>query len=145
MELSFAPVKKEEAKRLNPVTLAFLGDAVYSLFVRETLVKKTSGKAFELQKAAAKIVSAVGQSEFFARIESVLSEEETEIYRRGRNAKKGAKAKHASVADYNRSTGFEAVLGYLWLIGEKERIAFLLGQDDETRYVAVKNAEGLKP
>ena len=145
MELSFSSLSKEQAKRINPVVLAFLGDAVYSLFVREVLVKNTDGKAAELQRAAAKIVSATGQSEFLATVESFLTEEEQEIFKRARNAKKGSKAKHASVADYNRSTGCEAVLGFLWLIGDKERISFLCSKDDERRYVPVKRAEGLKP
>ena len=107
----------ESAKNLSPVTLAFVGDAVYSLYVREELVLSADFKAGELNKLSAQKVSAHGQSELTERLMPLFSEEEAEIFRRGRNAKKTARAKHASVAEYNRSTGFEAVLGYLYLTG----------------------------
>lgn len=116
----------ESARNLSPVTLAFIGDAVYSLYVREGLVRSADFKAGELNKLSSKRVSARGQSELLERLLPLFSEEEAEIFRRGRNAKKSARAKHASVSEYNRSTGFEAVLGYLYLTGQYERIQFLL-------------------
>ena len=117
-----------QARQLNPVVLAFVGDAVYSLYVRERLVCSSQGKAAEYQRAASKIVSAEGQSVFLAQIEPILDETEMEIFKRGRNAKKATKSKNASAAAYNRSTGFEAVLGYLYLTGDEERLRWLLGQ-----------------
>ena len=111
-----------QARQLNPVNLAFLGDAVYSLWVRERLVRSGEGRAADFQRAAAKIVSAQGQSAFLERVLPVLTAEEEEIYRRGRNAKKATKSKHATAAEYNRSTGFEAVIGYLYLLDRGERI-----------------------
>lgn len=120
-----------EAKQINPINLAFLGDAVYSLWVRERLVRSGVGKASDFQRAAAKVVSAQGQSAFLEKVLPLLTVEEEEIYRRGRNAKKATKSKHATAAEYNRSTGFEAVLGYLYLTGERERIERLLSQMDE--------------
>lgn len=134
-----------EAKLVNPVTLAFLGDAVYSLYVREKLVRAGGGKAADFQRAAAKIVSAKGQSEFLGAIEESLTEEEAEIFRRGRNAKKYAKAKHASVAEYNRSTGFEAVVGYLYLLGRKERLEELFAKSGDEPYKLEERTKGLKP
>lgn len=116
----------EGARNLNPVVLAFVGDAVYSLYVREKLVRGTDFKTGMLQKLASQKVSAHGQSELTEKILPELTEEEADIFRRGRNAKKTTRSKHASVGEYNRSTGFEAVLGYLYLTGQYQRIDFLL-------------------
>ncbi len=138
-------LEKRKAAQINPVTLAFLGDAVYSLYVRKQLVLSDSGKAADLQRAASKVVSAKGQSEFLEKVLPLLTEEETEIYRRGRNAKKATKSKSASVAEYSRSTGFEAVLGYLHLIGEEERISFLLSQIDGAQLQGVRVEKVYKP
>ena len=120
-----------EVKQMNPVVLAFLGDAVYSLWVRERLVCSGAGKASEFQRAAAKIVSARGQSAFLENVSPLLTEEETEIFKRGRNAKKPTKSKSATAAEYNRSTGFEAVIGFLHLTGQSARIHELLSYIDE--------------
>lgn len=117
---------RAKAAQINPITLAFLGDAVYSLFVRERLVRSGSGKAADFQRAAAKVVSARGQSAFLDEVLPLLTVDEEEVYRRGRNAKKPTKSKHASVAEYTRSTGFEAVIGYLYLSGDYARITELL-------------------
>lgn len=116
----------ETARSLSPVTLAFVGDAVYSLYVREQLVRSADFKAWQLNKLSSQKVSAHGQSELAERIVPLLTEEEAEVYRRGRNAKKTARAKHATVSEYNRSTGFEAVMGYLYLTGRYDRIEALL-------------------
>ncbi len=120
-----------EAKQMNPIVLAFLGDAVYSLWVRERLVRSGVGKASDFQRAASKIVSARGQSAFLENVLPLLTEEETEIFKRGRNAKKPTKSKSATAAEYNRSTGFEAVLGFLHLTGQTGRIETLLSYIDE--------------
>ena len=117
---------RAKAKNLNPVALAFLGDAVYSLFVREKLVFGKDCKAGELNKLAVAEVKATAQAKFFKDIEGLLTEEETAIYKRARNAKKPTKAKSASVAEYNVSTGLEAVVGFLYLTGDTERLNFLL-------------------
>lgn len=145
MQTEKLPVSAEKARAENPVTLAFLGDAVYSLSVREKLVKNGGGKPHDYQVAAAKIVSAKGQSEFLEKVERFLTEEESEIYRRGRNAKKNTRAKNASVVDYNRSTGFEAVLGFLYLTGRFDRIDELLALDDEKRYEIQERNRIFKP
>ena len=81
-------LSKEEAKQLNPVVLAFVGDAVYSLYVREKLVFSGGGKAADFQRTASKVVSAHGQSELLEKLLPLFTEEEAEVFRRGRNAKK---------------------------------------------------------
>ncbi len=138
-------LSKEEAKQLNPVVLAFVGDAVYSLYVRETLVFSGGGKAADFQRTASKVVSAHGQSELLEKLLPLFTEEEAEVFRRGRNAKKATKSKSASVAEYNRSTGFEAVLGFLYVAGERGRIDELLGTDTEDSYKINAVSEGYKP
>lgn len=126
-------VAPERAKNLSPVTLAFVGDAVYSLYVREKLALSTDYSAGALQKITSAEVSAHGQNGLLEKILPLFTEDELSVYRRGRNAKKTARSKSATVAEYNRSTGFEAVLGYLYLTGNVGRIDFLLGAQDENR------------
>lgn len=117
---------KIKANNLNPIVLAFVGDAVYSLFIREKLTFFTDSKTGELNKLATKKVNAVAQAEFVNKILPILTEEELAVFKRARNAKKSTKAKHASVVEYNNATGFEAVVGYLYIIGEIERLNYLL-------------------
>lgn len=119
-------IGKEEAKQYSPVVLAFIGDAVYSLYIREKLSLTTDYKTGELQKLTSQKVSAHGQSELLNYVLPLLTDEETDIFKRGRNAKKATKSKNASVAEYNRSTGFEALLGFLYITGERERMDYLL-------------------
>ena len=138
-------LEKEKAKLLSPVVLAFVGDAVFSLYVRERLVFSSGGRAADYQLASAKLVSAHGQSDFLEEILPLLNEEEEEIYRRGRNAKKATKSKNASPAEYNRSTGFEAVLGYLYITGEKARIDELLNRLGEEKFKIESVASPFKP
>lgn len=125
-----APVERERVKQMNPVVLAFVGDAVYTLYVRRDLSLSHTSKTGDLNRLATAAVSAHGQSEALEHILPRLTEEEAEIYRRGRNAKKPTKSKNASVAEYVRSTGFEAVLGYLYLTGQIERIEELFFSED---------------
>lgn len=125
------PVPKERASLMNPVVLAFVGDAVYTLLVRTELAANSAAKANELNKRAAEIVSAHGQSGALERMLPLLTEEEDAVYRRGRNAKKTTRSKNASVADYVRSTGFEALLGYLYLTGQTERIRELFAPKED--------------
>ena len=136
---------KEEAKRLGGVILAFVGDAVYSLYVRKKLVFSGDGKAADYQRTSSKIVCAGAQSAFLEKILPTFTDEEQEVYHRARNAKKGTKSKSASVADYNRSTGVEAVVGYLYLIGDTKRLDELFSQLDEQAFSVEKTAQKLKP
>lgn len=125
---------KQKAINTNPIVLAFVGDAVFSLFVREKLTFENDSKAGTLNKLSVEEVNATAQSEFVKEIIPFLTEEELGVFKRARNAKKGTKAKHASVAEYNASTGFEALLGFLYLTGQNDRLNFLLnkGKTDES-------------
>ncbi len=134
-----------EAAQINPVTLAFVGDSVYSLYVRERLTLEVGGKSAGLQRVAAQVVSAQGQSEFVEGVLPLFTEAEADIYRRAKNAKKGAKSKSASHLEYNRSTGFEAVLGYLYLTGQDGRIKELLQKSDARDFQAIAVAQAFKP
>ena len=136
---------KAEAMQLNPVALAFVGDTVYSLYVRERLVLSGCGKVAQLQRIAAQVVSAKGQSEFLEKVMPLFTEEEADIFRRGKNAKKGTKSKSATSLEYNRSTGLEAVLGYLYLIGEEERIKVLLAASDMESFALQEVQTPFKP
>lgn len=135
------PVERERAKQMNPVTLAFVGDAVYTLLVRERLALEHGVKTGELNRRASEIVSAHGQSGALEHVLPRLSEEEEDIFRRGRNAKKPTKSKNATVGEYVRSTGFEALIGYLYLTGQTERINELFGQTN-TRALPFCEREG---
>ena len=139
------PLAKIQAAQLNPVALAFVGDTVYSLYVRERLALSGCGKVSQLQKVAAQVVSAKGQSEFLDKLLPNFTEEEAEIFRRGKNAKKATKSKSASSLEYNRSTGLEAVLGYLYLTGNEERIRELLAVSDVESYALQAIQPPFKP
>lgn len=123
-------MQKQEVLKIHPVTMAFVGDAVYSLYVREKLVKAGEDKPGVYQKAASAAVSARGQNELLKKIEPLFTEEEAEIFRRARNSRKNSKAKNATAAEYNRSTGFEAVVGYLYLTENFPRIEEILSFAD---------------
>lgn len=113
-------------KQYGALALAYMGDAVYELAVREYLMKKANMPVNTLHKLAKKYVSAVSQSKFFGILEPMLTDEETAIYRRGRNSKPHTTAKNASLEDYKKATGLEALFGYLYLTENHERIAELL-------------------
>ena len=138
-------LSEREAMQINPVTLAFVGDSVYSLYVRERLTLEVGGKSSDLQRVAAKVVSAQGQSEFLDRVQPLFTETEGDVFRRAKNAKKASKSKSASSLEYNRSTGFEAVLGFLYLTGNDARIKELLQKSDERDFKAIGVAAPFKP
>ena len=110
----------------NPLVLAYIGDTIYDLYVRTVLVNTDGGGVNRLNKLAAGTVNAKAQSDAAVKIMDVLTEEEQSIFRRGRNAKPGTTPKNMSVGDYHRATGLEALLGYLYLTGEDERIEELI-------------------
>ncbi|NLH62868.1 MAG: Mini-ribonuclease 3 [Erysipelotrichaceae bacterium] len=105
-------------------TLAFLGDAVWSLLVRSTLIEDGESKGKTLQKKSISYVSAKAQSAFYDQLheENFFTEEEEEIYHRGRNSDSGSVPKNTDAQTYRMSTGFEAMLGALYLEGKQERI-----------------------
>ena len=135
----------EEAIQLNPITLAFLGDATYSLWVRQRLALTGGNKVSELQKSATALESARGQSALLDKILPLLTETELEVFRRGRNAKKATKSKHASVGEYNRSTGLEAVVGFLRITGNDDRIDELLSVIGDEALLPQQHPTAYKP
>ena len=105
----------------SPLTLAYIGDAVFDLIIRSLVVGKGNTQANRLHRQTIGIVNAASQAAMILALEPFLNAEEAEIYRRGRNAKSPTTAKNASVADYRKATGFEALIGYLYLTDRFER------------------------
>ena len=118
--------EQKDLRTYSPLTLAYLGDAVYELVVRTALVERGNCPVNRLNKLASDLVKASAQSQMAARIEPVLTEEEAAVYRRGRNAHSPTMAKHASMGDYRRATGVEALVGYLYLKGDMARALELM-------------------
>lgn len=114
--------KQVNPKNLSPITLAFVGDAVYSLITREELAIESDKPADRLHKISAKRVSAITQCKAIESIMEDLDEEESAVFKRGRNAATKHTPKHASGRDYHYATGFEALIGYLYLSRRYERI-----------------------
>ena len=104
-----------QPKQLSPLNLAFVGDCVYEILVREALVCKANRPVNELHRESVKYVSAKAQTEAYAKIKDILTEEETAQFKRGRNAKVGHSPKSATDAQYHTATGVEALFGYLYL------------------------------
>ena len=110
----------------NGVTLAYIGDAVIELAVREALISSGVTDTGRLSAAAQKIVCAQTQSAVVEKLLPILTEEEEVAYKLGRNHRISGKPKHASVSEYSRATGLEAIFGYLHLTGNTERISQLM-------------------
>ena len=104
------------------LNLAFIGDGVYDLLVREYLVKNSSAHVGELNQHKVKMVNCKSQAEFVKLILPELTEEETEVYKRGRNTKVHSASKHSTLSDYHAATGMEALFGWLYLKGSHDRI-----------------------
>ena len=114
--------QKLRPEEYSPLLLAYVGDAVYEMFVRTHLVKQGNLPVNELHRLAKGFVSAKAQSDAVSRLESELTDEEVRIYKRGRNAKSATVPKNADVGDYRRATGIEALIGFLYLKGEFDRL-----------------------
>lgn len=114
--------KNVNADELSPLTLAFIGDTVFDMLVREDLICQANRPANDLHNSAVKMVKASAQAEFVEKLLPCLSEKEISVYKRGRNTKVGHLPKNASQADYHKATGFEALFGYLYLTDSCDRI-----------------------
>lgn len=124
---------KDEARRLNPLQLALIGDAVYEVFIRGYVIaNNTELSAHKIHREAINYVKAKGQSDIMHNIEDLLNEEESYIFKRGRNAKSATVPKNVDVRDYRMATGFEALVGYLYLINDIERLEFVFNKSIET-------------
>jgi ribonuclease III family protein len=112
---------------LNPLTLAYIGDAVYEIFIRTVMIASEPNKnVHQLHLMSTDYVKAHSQSDAAHKISSVLSEEELTIVKRGRNSKSGYVPKNADVVEYRTATGFEALIGYLYLSGNTKRLKEVL-------------------
>ncbi|MDY4692816.1 MAG: ribonuclease III domain-containing protein [Blautia sp.] len=119
-------LEDKDMRSYSPLTLAYIGDGVYELVIRTILVKKGNCSVNQLHKKASSLVKASAQSSMMEIIEPLLTEEEHSVYKRGRNAHSPTMAKHATMADYRRATGFEALMGYLYLKEDFDRIIELV-------------------
>ena len=126
-------LEQHDIRMYSPLTLAYIGDAAYEIVIRTILVRKANMQVNKLHRHAAGLVKAEKQSAMieileplFTEMNACFTEEEKQIYKRGRNAKSYTKAKNASTIDYRRATGFEAVMGYLYLKGDYKRMIDLI-------------------
>ena len=122
----FDDIKEEKVKFFNPLSLAFVGDAVFTLYAREKVASLTDTSAGQLHIQATRIVCAKSQAQLAEKLLPLLSEEESSIFRRAKNSKHMTSAKNANPEEYANATGVEAVIGYLYLSGKTDRIKELL-------------------
>ena len=108
-------LKEVDMKAYSPLTLAYIGDAAYELVIRTMVVEKGNRQASQLHRLTTSYVKAQAQAAMIEALEPELTEEELAIYKRGRNAKSYTSAKNASILDYRKATGLEALIGYLYL------------------------------
>ena len=120
-------IKQEDVTLMAPLNLAYIGDAVYDLFIRNKLIKNTELNSHKLHIEATQFVKAKSQAELLEKIHDNLTEEEKDIVRRGRNAKNHHLPKNVSVQEYMHSTAFEALIGYLYLTKQFTRLTKLIG------------------
>ena len=121
-------LKKKDYSQYSPLTLAYIGDAVFDLIVRTVVVKRTNMQAAKLHKKTTGIVNAGTQCAMIRALDPFLTDEERAVYRRGRNAKPYNTAKNASRDEYLEATGFEALMGFLYLKGDEKRMMELIVQ-----------------
>ena len=116
----------KDPTQLGPLVLAYIGDTVFDLYVRSMLIARTDLTAHGLHMAAAKRVCAAAQAACYKKAEAMLTEEESAVFRRGRNSHMGTIPKNASIGDYRAATGLEAVIGWLYLKQRDERLNELM-------------------
>ena len=119
-------MKHTEPSQLSPLVLAYIGDSIYDLVIKTWVIEQGNMQVNKLNKKTSSIVKAESQSAMIGVIEPMLSEHEEAVYKRGRNAESYTSAKNASIGDYRRATGFEALMGYLYLSGQYERMMELV-------------------
>lgn len=118
--------KEVDIRTYSPLTMAYIGDAIYDLIIRTVVVERRNRSANDLHRKTIQYVKAGAQAEMIDALAEVLTEEETNIYRWGRNAKFYTKAKNSTIQEYRKATGMEALMGYLYLTGRTERLLELV-------------------
>lgn len=123
---SFGINKSFDVKGAAPLTLAYIGDAIYEIIVRSVIIAKSDAAVTKLHKKTISLVNAAAQKQVYETISEKLTDEEIAVFKRGRNAQSGSMPKNASPADYRIATGFEALCGYLYLSGQETRLIELV-------------------
>lgn len=121
-------MEEKDVKMMAPLVLAYMGDAVFEAYVRSYLIQGSRMPVNELHRTATKYVKAKAQAEIVHALEPLLSEEEWQIVKRGRNQKSATTPKNAILIDYKYATGFEALLGYLFFCGRIQRLLEIMGK-----------------
>ncbi|MDR5659928.1 ribonuclease III domain-containing protein [Serpentinicella sp. ANB-PHB4] len=117
---------ESEVKMMSPLVLAYVGDAIFEVHVRNYLIARNNVSVHQLHKLATTYVKAKAQSKIISELDQRLKDEERAIVRRGRNQKTGTTPKNADIMDYKYATGFEALIGYLFYIGDMDRLREIL-------------------
>jgi len=123
--------KEVDVRAYSPLTLAYIGDAVYEMVIRTVIVERANKAANELHKKTVKYVQAGTQAAMIMALQDILTEDELAVFKRGRNAKSNTSAKNASITDYRKATGFEALIGFLYLMDDMDRVLFLVKEGIE--------------
>lgn len=118
--------KEVDVRAYSPLTLAYVGDAVYEVVIRTIIAERANRAANELHKRAVKYVQAGAQAAMITALQEILTEDEMAVFKRGRNAKSNTSAKNASITDYRKATGFEALIGFLYLTDQMDRVLYLV-------------------
>jgi len=126
-----------DIKTYSPLVLAYIGDSIYDLVIRTSVVVNGNAPVNKLHKRVTKLVQASAQADLYFKIKDQLSEEEMVVFKRGRNAKSVTSAKNAGIVEYRTATGLEALLGYLYLTNQLDRMLELIKQGLK----AILNAE----
>lgn len=119
-------INNSDISQMSPLVLAYMGDAVYEKFIREYVIRQGLCKNGLLHRKSIKYVSAKGQAKIVRALEEFLTDEEKDIVRRGRNANPHSTAKNADIIEYKYATGFEALIGWLYLTKQEERLENIL-------------------
>ena len=119
-------INNSDISQMSPLALAYMGDAVYEKFIREYVIRQGLCKNGLLHRKSIKYVSAKGQAKIVRALEEFLTDEEKDIVRRGRNANPHSTAKNADIIEYKYATGFEALIGWLYLTKQEERLENIL-------------------
>lgn len=119
-------LKEVDIQNYSPLTLAYIGDSVYDLIIKTMVINQGNKQVKKLHQETSSMVQAAAQSAMMRSLQSILTEEEHAVYKRGRNAKSVSPAKNQSLTDYRRATGFEALMGWLYLQNNWERIIELV-------------------
>ena len=118
--------KKRSAREYSPLALAYIGDGVYEVMIRTVVIGIGNAPVNRYHQATKEFVQAKGQAQFYNHIKEVLTEKEEDIFKRGRNAKSSSSAKNTDIITYRHATGLEALIGYLYIEGNIERILELM-------------------